>query len=142
MVATQSKAGFFRLSSSRFAVDQMYLRQVLKVPELTKVPRSHPSFVGLFAVRGSIVPLLDLAQVLGLPAPVAAPDMALMIDYKQRVFAFRVDEMLGLFPYTLPEQELPYSSWVFGKPLGDTFQSLLLDIPTVSTKLDHYLGVV
>jgi purine-binding chemotaxis protein CheW len=142
MIATQSKAGFFRLGSFTFAVDQSYLRQVTKVSELAKVPRSYPSFLGLFAVRGSIIPLVDLTYLLGMSSPGRPLDLALVIEYQKESFAFSIDEMLGLFTYALPEIETPHSLQAFAKPLTDTYQSLLLDIPAVSTQLEHYLRVV
>jgi chemotaxis signal transduction protein len=82
------------------AVDGKVLRQVVTVSQLTPVPRSSPSLLGLFADRGTILPLLDLHPMLALQTRAhRATDLALLVEHEGATFALSIDEMVGFFPY-------------------------------------------
>ncbi len=53
-----------------YALELRGVREVLRAPEPTPLPGAPPSVHGLFNLRGTIVPLLDTALLLGLePSP-------------------------------------------------------------------------
>ena len=57
-----------------YALELATVREVLPRPPLTPVPGAPPALQGLFNLRGTIVPLLDTAALLGVasaPAPFA-----------------------------------------------------------------------
>ena len=142
-IATRTKAGFFKLGGSYFAVDQVYLRQVVSVTKVTPVPRSHASLLGLFAFRGTILPLIDLGALLGFTFKNRLLDLAIVTEYKEQSFAISLDEMLGFFSYQeMLDADQPHPLQSFGKPLSDTHQTLLLDIPRVVEHMDRYLVVM
>jgi chemotaxis signal transduction protein len=99
-VNRQGRAAFFKLSGQVLAVDSTALRQVVTVTQLTPVPRSSASLLGLFAERGNIFPLLDLHPLLGLELlQNRNTDLALLLQSQDVSFALSIDEMLGFFPY-------------------------------------------
>lgn len=56
----------FALSGETYAVPIAAVREILKVPVLTEVPRSEPQLVGLMNVRGEMLPVFDVKTRLGL----------------------------------------------------------------------------
>lgn len=57
----------FLLSGERYAIDMVYIREVASIREITQLPGT-PSFIlGIISIRGSIISLVDLRIVLGLP---------------------------------------------------------------------------
>lgn len=65
-----------------YAVDVMQVREVVTAPTVEPLPTAPASVLGLFNLRGEILPLLDTAALLGLgtvgaPAYVAVVETAL-----------------------------------------------------------------
>ncbi|MBO8142023.1 MAG: chemotaxis protein CheW [Firmicutes bacterium] len=58
----------FRLAGELYGVDIQQVREIIRVPEVTRVPRT-PDFVeGVINLRGSVIPVLDLRKRFRLPA--------------------------------------------------------------------------
>jgi chemotaxis signal transduction protein len=102
----QGRAAFFKLSGQMFAIDASVLRQVVTVSQLTPVPRSSSSLLGLFVDRGKILPLFNLYGLFKLSARDHVHDLALHIEENENALAFSIDAMEGFFPY---EHESPVS---------------------------------
>jgi len=50
-----------------FAVDMQSVREIVPLATITPIPTAPPEVVGLFNVRGQLVPLFDTGRLLGLP---------------------------------------------------------------------------
>ncbi|MBX7100461.1 MAG: chemotaxis protein CheW [Myxococcaceae bacterium] len=60
-----------QLSDERYAVPVDRVREIVKVPPLTWVPRVQPGLLGVMNLRGEVLPVYDVAPRLGLrDAPV------------------------------------------------------------------------
>lgn len=51
-----------------FAVDLRVVREIVPSPPVTPIPTAPPTVLGLFSVRGRLVPFFDVAALLGLPS--------------------------------------------------------------------------
>ncbi|HET6346546.1 MAG TPA: chemotaxis protein CheW [Myxococcota bacterium] len=58
----------FWVATEEYAVEIAHIQEIIKLPNITMVPRVGPSVVGITSLRGTIVPILDLRVVLGLEA--------------------------------------------------------------------------
>jgi purine-binding chemotaxis protein CheW len=58
----------FWVASEEYAVEIAHIQEIIKLPNITMVPRVGPNVVGITSLRGTIVPILDLRVVLGLEA--------------------------------------------------------------------------
>lgn len=56
----------FRVADELMALPLSSIREILKVPVITRVPRTRPSILGVVSVRGRITTVVDLALRLGL----------------------------------------------------------------------------
>src|SRR5436305_10143102 len=57
----------FKLGDELFAIDVAQVREVLEVPQITKVPTAPPYMRGVVNVRGQATPAVDLRLKFGLP---------------------------------------------------------------------------
>ncbi len=58
----------FSLNSTQvFAINVFKVKEVLKVPALTKLPGSHHNITGIATLRGEAVPVIDLRAAIGFP---------------------------------------------------------------------------
>lgn len=61
----------FRLSNEKYAIESMYVREVLPLKELTAVPCTPPYILGIINVRGEILSIIDLRVFFELPQEAA-----------------------------------------------------------------------
>lgn len=56
----------FHLGGERYAIDTRYVLEVSPLTQVTRVPGAGATLVGVANLRGTLLPVFDLAQVLGL----------------------------------------------------------------------------
>jgi purine-binding chemotaxis protein CheW len=69
----------FSIAREVFGVEIEKIREVLRVPVLTRVPNCGPDILGVFNLRGRIVPLFDLRNLLNLPRRKVDKDSRILI---------------------------------------------------------------
>lgn len=90
----------FRLAGELYGVDIHQVREIIRVPEITRVPRT-PDFVeGVINLRGSVIPVLDLRKRFQLPPGGADADRRIVVvemgDQTIGVIVDAVSEVLRL----------------------------------------------
>ena len=61
------QALLLEIGSDRYAIDLAAVAEVVPAVEVTPVPRGPRTAVGIFNLRGDILPLFDTAALLGVP---------------------------------------------------------------------------
>lgn len=56
----------FSMGSGKFGVNVAKVREVIRPVKTVESPGQHPSVIGIFNIRGSVIPVVDLALHLGL----------------------------------------------------------------------------
>jgi purine-binding chemotaxis protein CheW len=56
----------FWVADEEYALPIVDIQEIIKLTAITLVPRVHPSVLGIISLRGTIVPVIDLRQVLAL----------------------------------------------------------------------------
>lgn len=69
----------FRMHGQDFAVDIAAVRESLAVRPITRVFLTPPCFAGIVNLRGDVVAVLDVAQLLGLPPIVPGRDTRIVL---------------------------------------------------------------
>ena len=80
------------LGGELFAIDLRNVREVFEVDVITPVPAMPPAVVGVANLRGTVVPIVDLRTVLGLPANGPVP-FAIVIRHGSRQVGVLVDRV-------------------------------------------------
>ena len=57
----------FWVADEEYSVDILDIQEIIKLPEITEVPRANNCLLGIISLRGTVVPILDLREVLQLP---------------------------------------------------------------------------
>lgn len=87
----------FDLAPARFAVQVGAVREVLRAVALTPVPEAPAIVEGLFDLRGTLVPVLDLRGRFGVAAkPLEPADHFVVAEASRRQVCLRVDRAIGL----------------------------------------------
>jgi purine-binding chemotaxis protein CheW len=87
----------FRLSDEIYGVSIMQLKEIIKLREVTEMPRA-PEFVsGIISLRGVIIPILDMLTRLGLKrANITGKERIVVVKHDDNFFGLLVDEVLNV----------------------------------------------
>ena len=97
----------FRLSGEEYAVMVADVREVLKIPELTRVPNAPDYIQGVTSLRGTMLPVIDLCTRLGLnPAERNDKARIIVINTDDEDVGLIVDRVNGVIR-ALPESIKP-----------------------------------
>lgn len=85
----------FNISDKLFGIEISYVREVLKNPIITKLPNVKSQVVGVFNLRGTILPLIDLRIMLGFEvSEKKISDMVLLLETDKTVSGVLVEQVL------------------------------------------------
>ncbi|RZA08136.1 MAG: hypothetical protein EOP11_05720 [Proteobacteria bacterium] len=115
----------FRAGDMRFALPIVAIREIIKVPEVQPSVLNYEYSIGMVNLRGTVVPVLDLAKFLAIPAPaVSDPENHRIIVLKigAHHFGFLVASVENITAY-YEEELLPIP--MFKQPKADLFRGIL-----------------
>ncbi|HET9107563.1 MAG TPA: chemotaxis protein CheW [Steroidobacteraceae bacterium] len=86
----------FRVGSQLYALGSEEVLEVIPMPALARVPQSPPALLGIANLRGTVVPIAGLRQLLGQPPAAEEPSArAIVLDIGAPI-AVRVDSVAAL----------------------------------------------
>ena len=109
----------FRLGPDTYGVPIGEVREILKLPPVTEVPRAPTDVIGVVSVRGLLVTVLDLKlRLRASPSEITKKGRILLVmGADDEVIGLYVDEVLQVF--RLAESEVELANNVLGSKLGD-----------------------
>jgi len=99
----------FQLAGEEFAFGILRVKEILEYDTLTRVPNAPPAVRGVINLRGAVVPVLDLAQLFGLPATAVTKRSCVIIvevrvdeqELVMGILADAVNQVIELAPDTI-----------------------------------------
>jgi purine-binding chemotaxis protein CheW len=93
--ASQGRREFvaFRLGEEEYAIAIEHVREIVKAPDVTEVPRCPPHVAGVILVRGEVVTVQDPRRRLGLPGAPGAAARVIVCDVAGERVGLLVDAM-------------------------------------------------
>ncbi|MDA8383612.1 MAG: chemotaxis protein [Betaproteobacteria bacterium] len=73
-----------------FGINVFKVREVMRVPEITRAPDMPPAVEGMISLRGALVPVVDLAKYTGIEAE-GSRDIMIVTEYNGRTQGFLVE---------------------------------------------------
>jgi len=75
-----------------FGINVFKVREVMRIPEITRAPDMPPSVEGMVSLRGVLVPVIDLARHIGIQTD-TAPSIMIVTEYNGHTQGFLVGEV-------------------------------------------------
>lgn len=99
----------FRLHGRQlFAINVFKVREVIRMPKLTAIPQRHPVVAGVTYLRGTTVPVINLAQAIGMKPMEISEDASLIItEYNRSTQAFLIGGVERILNMNWEEIESP-----------------------------------
>ncbi len=129
----------FHLAGEVYGVDIALINEIIRLREITRIPRAPADVEGVINLRGKIVPILDLRLRLGLP-PVARDNATriIVIEMAECTVGMIVDGVTGVM--RLPESGIEPPSklvsdvqenYIRGVGKSDDTLVILLNLPNI-----------
>ena len=135
----------FDLSSEAYGVDIGAVREIIRLQDITKVPRT-PEFVeGVINLRGKVIPVVDLRKRFGLPAEEESKENRIVVvDIGAQDIGVIVDAVTEVLRIATESVEPPASvittadsEYLLGIAKLDSRLIILLDLEQVLTEAEH-----
>ncbi len=95
----------FRVGEQEYSVDIMSVREIRGWTRATSLPHSPDYVRGVINLRGTVLPVVDLAKRLGLPAcELSDRNVIIVVDLDGRTVGLLVDAVSDIL--TMPEEEM------------------------------------
>lgn len=144
----------FSLRGQRYGVNVAKVREVIQAPGVTRMPQSHPAVVGVFRLRDSVTPLIDLQRCLKLGEADTSTGRIIIMEFNDVRVGFLVDSVEHIHRVSwktitaIPEisgvREAPLTSVAhFGESLVLMldFERLVFDIGGVDVFAQNAAGI-
>ena len=99
----------FKLNTTQiFAINVFKVKEILKVPKLTKLPGSHYHISGVASLRGESIPVIDLRGAIGMK-PMGSDEEATLIitEYNRTTQGFLVGQVQNIINTTWADIQPP-----------------------------------
>ena len=135
----------FDLSTESYGVDIGAVREIIRLQDITKVPRT-PEFVeGVINLRGKVIPVVDLRKRFGLPAGEESKENRIVVvDIGAQDIGVIVDAVTEVLRIATDSVEPPSSvittadsEYLLGIAKLDSRLIILLDLEQVLTEVEH-----
>lgn len=99
----------FVVASETYALPLSCIREIMRVPSVTPVPRAPREVLGIISVRGQVTTLIDLRQRLRVPVgPVSSRTRVLLVDQGDEIMGLLCDRVQQV--HRLSENEVELAS--------------------------------
>ncbi len=90
----QAQLVVFTLAGCRFAVGIRQAREIIRISDITVMPKTPKFLQGIIHLRGRITPVLDLKKRFGMPLlEVTQESRILVVEWKDQVLGLLVDKV-------------------------------------------------
>ncbi len=145
----ETKVSVIRIAQKLFAIEIKYIREILPLPKITRVPNVEAQFYGVFNLRGKIIPLIDVAPVLGLAQQQVQNDFFVVVCevngkisglLAEKVLDMRSleSELLQVPDNDMDDNILPFISAVYKKNKNEPIYVLDMTSIFESSELSKY----
>ena len=94
MIVVDFKMVTFSLAGKDYAIDIMRVKEIAKAGNFTYVPNTSPFVLGVYNLRGDIIPIIDLRIFFNIPVPARKknqPESMVIINVQDQTFGVVVD---------------------------------------------------
>ncbi len=138
----------FMIAEEHFGVDIMIVEEIIKMIDITPVPRA-PSFVeGIINMRGRVIPIVDLRKKLGMSSgPVTDQMRIIVIFINEKRIGFIVDNVEEVIRINedaidvAPGTKHTFDNYVAGVARTEKGMIIMLDIMNIFSDQEQKLLV-
>ena len=98
----------FKLGGEEYALNIMDIKEIIRPKVATEVPRTPDFILGIFSLRGTIIPVFDVSLRLGLPrGERGSQNRIVVVKSRENFFGLHVDSVVQVLDIPLSKIEPP-----------------------------------
>jgi chemotaxis protein CheZ len=86
----------FKLNDNEFTLPILKVREIVNTPAITRLPQSPEYVKGVINLRGSIIPVVDLKELVSMDSSERETTKTIVITNDEQVFGIMVDEITSV----------------------------------------------
>jgi len=102
-----SRFSIFIISEKLFGIELSNVSEVLTIPKISKIPSSPKHIVGVFNLRGAIITLVEISEIIGVDKQNPDESMVLIVDLENKQLGILVEKVLDVINVEESEIKLP-----------------------------------
>jgi purine-binding chemotaxis protein CheW len=139
----------FRLADEEFAVDIFAVKEIIRMPLMTRVPNAPKFVVGVVNMRGRVIPIIDLRIRFGLPKAEMkhAEKKIVVVEHENKTVGFLVDAVNEVISLNRSITEPPppmvsgiKSDYITAIAKLDTKLLILLEISKILVLIEEFFN--
>ena len=138
----------FHIGKNKFGINVIKVKEIINPVLVTQVPHAHPNVEGIIELRGEVLPVVDVAKVLGFP-PSATPqqDKFIVTEFNKQKVVFHVHAVTQIHRISWNQIEKPSEmyqgpdSQIIGVIKLNGEMILLLDFEKIVVEINPETGI-
>lgn len=106
-VTTSLQIVCFKIGNEEYGIDILQVQEILKVPKITKLPKSRSHIMGVIDLRGKVIPIIDLGKKFGIIADLSNSSRTIVVDIDGKRVGLAIDSVSHVIKVDLNEIEPP-----------------------------------
>jgi len=136
----------FKVKGELYAINVVKVKEILHIDNIAKVPNAHKAVPGVSLIRGEVITVIDMLQVLEDEKNAnIEKSMTLVCEFNQMKVAFAIDQVLGITRINWNQiqkpSEITSSSLVIGNINIEDKIVMLLDFEKIVMDISPQSGI-
>ncbi len=86
----------FKIGKNTWGIELLLVQEIIKPVPITEVPKAPRGVMGVINLRGEVVPMINLADVMGFEFEKSKKNRVLIVKIGTRTFGFLIEELLEI----------------------------------------------
>ncbi|MCP4133279.1 MAG: purine-binding chemotaxis protein CheW [bacterium] len=83
----------FKIGKEEYGVDILQVQEILKLPKITKLPKSLAYIMGVIDLRGKVIPIIDLSKKFGIDTGSSGKSRVIVVDISGKQVGLAIDSV-------------------------------------------------
>lgn len=138
----------FEVQGNKYGINVMKVKEIIQPMPITFIPHAHPHIEGIIQLRGEVLPVIDMAKVLGLPpSQNNTTDKYIVTEFNQQKVVFHVQNVTRIHRISWNDIEKPSEMYQGGNnqiigviKINETM-ILLIDFEKIVVDINPHSGI-
>jgi len=97
----------FKIGNEEYGIDILQVQEILKIPKVTKLPKSSNHVLAVIVLRGRVIPIIDLGKKFGIVSNLSKASRAIVVNIEGKQIGLAIDSVSHVVKVDSTEIEPP-----------------------------------
>ncbi|OKL37279.1 chemotaxis protein [Domibacillus mangrovi] len=138
----------FEVQDNKYGINVMKVKEIIQPMQITFIPHAHEHIEGIIQLRDEVLPVIDMAKVLGMPPSAnQATDKYIVTEFNQQKVVFHVQNVTRIHRISWTDIEKPSEMYqgidnqIIGVIKMNETMILLIDFEKIVVDINPYSGI-